>query len=1003
MIEPRSTQHLSSIFVGRQREMAELTAALDDALTGNGRLVMLVGEPGIGKTRTAQELTREAEVRGAQVCWGWCYEEAGAPPYWPWVQPIRSYVQLEDSERLRSEMGSGAADIAEIVPTLRAKLPDLETPPDLEPEQARFRLFDSIATFLKNAARSQPLVLVLDDLHWADKPSLLLLQFLARQLQGCRLLVVGCYRDVELSRQHPLSEALAQLSREPVFQRVPMRGLSQDETGQFMEASVGIEPTTGLAEALYSHTEGNPFFITEVIRLLSESGELTAGRIGAAEGLRIPQGVREVIGQRLRRLSEQCNRVLTTASVVGPEFDFRLLNMLSGGMSEDQLLQAVDEAVSVHLIEDVPGQMDRYQFSHALIQQTLAEEVTTSRRVRLHARIGEALELLYAVEVEAHAAELAHHFAEAGPVLGPEKLVQYSRLAGERALTAYAYEDALTHFEKGLVAREITLSGTDTASDEEAAGLLFGLARAQSATVERHQLVEVFAILSRAFEFYAEAGNVAQAVAAAEFPVSTGPVRIPGVAELLARALALVPADSHEAGRLLSRYGGILAFSEGDYEGSLQALGRAMAIARLEGDVPLEVQTLVYAAGVSGNHLHWQESVDNALRAIELSTGKETPFSEVSSRLWTGLGLLHMGELDAARPHALALRSMGERRSTPRPMAGRSFQVITLLSSLEGDWSSAREHSDRGLEASPLTPRLLETRALLEHQTGEPAQGEVYLQRLLDVVRRGGPDQLFASGGAAMAITAVARLTGVFDRLEMAEAIAQAALSNPAVTPNVVISARAGLALLAAHKGDESAAAEHHAYLLGQRGTMIWTVSSVDRILALLSQTIGDMVQAATHFEDALAFGRKAGYRPELAWTCHDYADALLERFSSDARRGGSRTALTDGDFKATSLLDESLAIATELGMRPLVERVITLQEQARSRPRRAPEYPGGLSQREVEVLRLISTGKTDREIAEELFISPLTVGNHVKNILNKTNTSNRTEAATYAAHQGLT
>ena len=208
MVESRSSRDIARVFVGRQREMAELTAALDDALSGHGRLVMLVGEPGIGKTRTAQELTSNAEALGANVLWGRCYVEGGTPPYWPWVQLIRSYVRQTNPEQLRSQMGPGAADIAEIVTEIRVRLLDLETPPALEQEEARFRLFDSITTFLKNAAQSQPLVLVLDDLHWADKPSLLLLQFLARELastQSERLLVLGSYRDVELSRQHPLS------------------------------------------------------------------------------------------------------------------------------------------------------------------------------------------------------------------------------------------------------------------------------------------------------------------------------------------------------------------------------------------------------------------------------------------------------------------------------------------------------------------------------------------------------------------------------------------------------------------------------------------------------------------------------------------------------------------------------------------------------------------------------------------------------------------------------
>ena len=259
-------------FVGRHQEMANLKATLEDALSGRGRLVMLVGSPGIGKTRTAQELAAEAENRGTQVLWGRCYEEEGAPPYWPWVQPIRSYIQQQTPEQLRADMGPGAADIVEIVPEIRHKLTDLETPPVLEPEQARFRLFDSITTFFKSAAQVQPLVIILDDLHWADKPSLLLLQFLAREMGESRLLVVGTYRDVELSRQHPLSETLAQLSREPVFRRELLPGLSREDTGNFVEVAAGLRPPQGLVESIYLRTEGNPFFMGEVIRLLVERG-----------------------------------------------------------------------------------------------------------------------------------------------------------------------------------------------------------------------------------------------------------------------------------------------------------------------------------------------------------------------------------------------------------------------------------------------------------------------------------------------------------------------------------------------------------------------------------------------------------------------------------------------------------------------------------------------------------------------------------------------------------
>ena len=803
-VEP--AQVASSTFVGRDRELDELNTALEAALGGHGRLVMLVGEPGIGKTRTAQELASRAELRGAQAFWGRCLEEVGAPPYWPWVQPIRSYVQQTSAEQLQPELGRGAASLAELVPELREKLPGLGPPPALEPEQARFRIFDSITTFLKNAAQNQPMMLVLDDLHWADKPSLLFLQFLAREMADSHLLVVGTYRDMELSRQHPLSETLAQLSRSSSggFQRVLLRGLDQKDTAQLIEASAGIEPTTGLVEALYSQTEGNPFFMTEVIKLLSESGELTAENIGTPEGLRIPEGVREVIGQRLNRLSERCNEVLTTASVIGREFTLEQVVLLiddpSAGsgqtLSEDRLLDVLEEALAARVIEELPNAVGHYQFSHALIQETLSGELSITRRVRLHARIAEALERLYGDNAENHAAELAHHFSQAEAVLGTEKLVRYALLAGERSLASFAYEDAITHYERGLMARNITLSGTEAAPDEEAAALLFGLARAQSATGFLPQFAEVFATLTRAFEYYAEAGNIALAVAAAEFPIAVPANRELGAAQLMTRALTLVPADSHEAGRLLSRYGGILGAAEDDYEGAQHALGRAILIARREGDVGLEVQALSYAAIVSGRHLHWQESIDNALRAIELAAGDENPFSQLNSRWWTTVSLLHLGDLIAARPHALVLRDLVERPSTSRFLASWGSAPLTTLSCLEGDWKTGRESSDRGLEVAPSSSRSLLPRILLEHQTGESAQGEVYLERLIQSMDRPG-SQSITSGRACMAIAASVRITGVPDRLEIAEAAAKAVLSNQSVY--IAIYAIAGLALLAVH------------------------------------------------------------------------------------------------------------------------------------------------------------------------------------------------------------
>src|ERR671914_811213 len=686
-------------FVGRQQEMGKLKGVLEDALSGQGQVLMLVGEPGIGKTRTAQELAAYAETLGAQVLRGWCYEEEGAPPFWPWVQPIRAYVQ-ERAERLQSEMGPGAADIAEVVSEVRAKLPNLEPPLALPPEQARFRLFDSITTFLKKAAQSQPLMLVLDDLHWADKPSLLLLQFLARQLGESHLLAVGCYRDLELSRQHPLSEALAQLSRLPVFQRELLLGMSQEDTGQFIEMTAGMRPSPQLVKTIHAHTEGNPFFLKEMTRLLSERGELRAAEIGGPEGIRIPQGVREVIAQRLNRLSEFCYETLTTASVIGREFDFRLLRTLSDEATDEQLLGVIDEALAARLVEELPGGRERYRFSHSLIQQTLAEELSSSRKVRWHARIGEALEELYGVDGEAHAAELVYHFAKAEPVLGSDKLVRYSLLAGEGALAANAYEEALAHFQQGPVARE------GRPVDAETADLLFGLGRAQAATLQWHQMHEAYISLNRAFDCYIELGTIPSALAVAAYPIPVVPGRT-GATRLFDRALNLIPLESHQAGSLLACYGIALGLEEVDYARATEALQRAVTFAQREQDSTLELWALTYGAVVDGYHLHWLEALRKDRQAAQLARQIDEPLVTAFVRhFWAVLASLALGDLPGAIQKAPAGLAVAEQ---VRDCNWLSSMLWTneFASELQGDWTAARHYSDRGLAVAPSEQRLL--------------------------------------------------------------------------------------------------------------------------------------------------------------------------------------------------------------------------------------------------------------------------------------------------------
>ncbi len=358
-----------------------------------------------------------------------------------------------------------------------------------------------------------------------------------------------------------------------------------------------------------------------------------------------------------------------------------------------------------------------------------------------------------------------------------------------------------------------------------------------------------------------------------------------------------------------------------------------------------------------------------------------------------------MGNLAAARPHVSVLGDLAGRKSTRRRAASSGFAVVTHMASLEGNWKGGRESNDRGLELTPLNPSHLWTRAIFEHQTGDSAEGDVYLDRLLEAARLPGPEQSMARGMAAAAAV-VARITGEPKRLDMAEAAAEAVRSEKTVSPLFAQRSTAGLALLAVQKGGQSAAAEYYAALLDKLNTMIYTVISAGRLLGLLSQTMGNEEQAVRHFEDALAFCRQAGFRPELAWTGCDYADLLMAGLSGPSTNSGR----TDGGgrAKAMTLLEESLTISTQLGMRPLMERVIERQEQARSQPEPAHAYPGGLTEREVEVLRLIAAGKTNFEIAEELVIAEGTARRHVANIYEKIGAANRVEAAAYAAQYGL-
>ena len=273
----------------------------------------------------AEALARLAVDRNAAVHWGRCWEGDGAPAFWPWIQVIRSHLQATEPESLREQMGLGAADVAQIVPEVRLRLPEVAAPAEALPAAARFRLFDSVTTFFKRAAEHRPLVLILEDIHRADTSSLLLLEFIAPQLQDGRLLVMATYRDVEVGREHPLSDVLGELSRHPWCERLALRGLCEDDVLRLMELTIGRAPAGALASRVSSVTAGNPFFVAEIVRWLcrAERPSTTPPEVG------VPPALGDVIRRRLAQMSEECRQVLTVASVIGPEFGLNLLERLS--------------------------------------------------------------------------------------------------------------------------------------------------------------------------------------------------------------------------------------------------------------------------------------------------------------------------------------------------------------------------------------------------------------------------------------------------------------------------------------------------------------------------------------------------------------------------------------------------------------------------------------------------------------------------------------------------
>jgi DNA-binding CsgD family transcriptional regulator len=967
--------------------MAELKAALDRALSGQSQLVMLAGEPAIGKTRTTQELAALAEDQGAKVLWGWCYEEGSLSlPYLPFVEALRAYVLSREPEDLCQELGSGASDVARIVSEVRDTLQvELRAPGD--PEEDRYRLFQAVSDFLGNAASVQPLMLVLEDLHDADRGTLDLLAHLGHNLAGARLFIVGTYRDVEVDRAHPLSGALANLRRISNFSRVLLRGLTLDEVQGMVDAIAGQEIPSELAEAVERQTEGNPLFVQEVLRYLVEEGLVSreGGRwtqTGEESIIsQIPEGLRDVIGKRLSRLSDGCNRVLNVAAVIGREFRLDVLLKVAD-LSEEELYAALEEAQGSVVIEErsAVGGVVSFWFSHAFFKQTLYEEVFTPRRIRLHQQVALALEEVHAIRLEEHAPELAEHFSHSSDPSALAKAIEYGEMAAQRATAVFAYAEGVRHLERCLQVQQVL----DPDDKEKRCHLLLALGDALDLAGEPRRIVDEVAP-----EALSLAEDLDDSIRASRACV----LALRGIGNSEGVTTALATSEGAQWAERADRYAQPNTLERAVADSFLGMVG--LYAGRPGEGISYVRNALDLARNLDDNAIFWQAASAWLFLATAPQNGEER---------------LRLAEELAARPRA------GLRTQTVcggLTWIGTTFLVWGQRGRAEEVWREMDELAQRTGQAMPLLSSMTGY-AILATLDG----------RLEDAVAKGQSisnlgEELGISGAAAQ----LSSFASVMPLLYLGKG--DDALQQSQIPPTMALC----LAHLGRHEdvmalleelvlarpgigSDEDETRTERdislleaAVLVGHReaaelllrrfaGTAMRTsgyfvITCIARHQGAAAALLDRPDEARSYYQTALEVCREMPFRPEEALTHLQLAELLLDHYP-------------DERAEALQHLDTALAEFRDMKMQPSLERAVALKERAEAGPVRAPAYPDGLTQREVEVLRSMASGKSNLEIAEELFISINTVARHLTNSFGKIGATNRVEATRYAIQHGL-
>jgi eukaryotic-like serine/threonine-protein kinase len=493
--EKRPADRISPI--GRDAELKQLTRQLEEALAGRGSLIMIGGEPGIGKTHLASALLDAARLRGAFAISGHCYEMEGSPPYVPFIEMLEHSARSVPLDTYRYALGDDAPEVAKLMPELRRMFPDIPQALELPPEQQRRFLFNAYREYVQRWARLMPIVALFEDLQWADEPTLLLLQHLAQAVAGMPMLMIGTYRDVDLEVGRPCARMLESLLRQKLGTRILLRRLPVAGVKEMLAALGAQQPPPSLARVVFEETEGNPFFVEEVFRHLAEEGKLFDEKGAFRAGLRVdqlqvPEGVRLVLGRRLERLSEHARRILTTAAVIGRAFPLELLEELERARP-DAALEAIEEAERAHLVEtETAGRQTCYRLVHELVRQTLSETLSLPRRQRLHARVADVMERIYAASLDVHVSALAHHLYQAGSSVDREKTIHFLSEAATQASGTAAHEEALDHLDNAVSLLDDEQTALAAGLRAQRAGALRSLSRNQDAVQEYERALTLF-------------------------------------------------------------------------------------------------------------------------------------------------------------------------------------------------------------------------------------------------------------------------------------------------------------------------------------------------------------------------------------------------------------------------------------------------------------------------------------------------------------------------------